>query len=136
MNKWEKKNIVNNLYENKTQAELASFLHATCFNPVKPTFIKAVKNGKFSTWPGLVNKLISARLPKSEADIFVNSDRTQKYTRSTKSKQLALEAERDFSRREGNTNYLFVTISIADPCTGKVYTHLTGCLPVTSDRGM
>ena len=82
-------------YENKTQAELASFLHATCFNPVKPTFIKAVKNGKFSTWTGLKAKLIATHLPKSEATIFGNLDQTRKNTRSTKSEQIALDMKTD-----------------------------------------
>ena len=42
-----------NVYEKKTQAEIASFLYATCFSPVKSTLIKAVNNGNFVTWTGL-----------------------------------------------------------------------------------
>ena len=73
-----KNNIVNNLYENKTQAELASFLHSTCFSPVKSTLIKAAKNGNFETWPGLTVELISANLPKPEATVLGNFDQTRK----------------------------------------------------------
>ena len=38
-----------NVYEKKTQAEIESFLHATCFSPVKLALIKAVNNGNFVT---------------------------------------------------------------------------------------
>ena len=63
------------------QAELATFLYATCFSPVKSTFIKAAKNGNFPTWPGLMIKLIAAHLQKSEATIFGLLDQTLKNTR-------------------------------------------------------
>ena len=41
------------MFTKKTQAELATFLHVTCFSPVKSTLVEAIKNGKFSTWTGL-----------------------------------------------------------------------------------
>ena len=85
-----KNNLFNNVYKNKTQAELASFLHATCFIPVKSTFIKALKNGIFLTWPGLMVKLIATHPPKIEATIFGNLDQMRKNTRSTNSDQLEL----------------------------------------------
>ena len=60
------------------QAELATFLYATCFSPVKSTSIKDVKNGNFTTWPSLISKLISARPPKPEGNIFGHLDQTEK----------------------------------------------------------
>ena len=57
--------------------------------------------------------------------------------RSTNSEQLALEMETYcFSLREENENYLFAAIGQAEPDTGKVYTDVSGCLQVTSNRGM
>ena len=58
-------NIV--LRKDEKQADLATFLHAACFSPVPSTFIKAIDNGHFSTWPGLTTKLIKTHLPKSMA---------------------------------------------------------------------
>ena len=66
----EENNLVNNVYEQKTQAELAMFLHATFFSLVKLNLIKAVKNGNLATWTGLTAELISRYLLKSEATIF------------------------------------------------------------------
>ena len=65
-----KNNPVNNVYDNKIQAELPIFLHATCFSPIKLTLIKSVKNGNFATWPGITPKLITTHITKSEATVF------------------------------------------------------------------
>ena len=62
-----KNNLVKKVYDKKTQLELASFLHATFFWPVKSTLIKDVNNGNFATWPGLTTELMDSHLPKPEA---------------------------------------------------------------------
>jgi hypothetical protein len=33
--------------------KIINYLHAACFSHVKSTWIKAIKNGNFSSWPGL-----------------------------------------------------------------------------------
>ena len=71
-------NVVNNVYENKTQAELESFLDATCFSSIKLTLVEDVKNGNFATLPGLTVEFVSYHLPNSEANIFGHLDQTQK----------------------------------------------------------
>ena len=43
----------------KTRSELASYLHSATGYPTKSTFIQAINNGNFITWPGLTLKLIS-----------------------------------------------------------------------------
>ena len=67
-----------NVYEKKTQAEIASFLYATCFSPVKSTLIKAVENGNFATRSDLKSELMTAHLPKSEVTVFGNLYQTRK----------------------------------------------------------
>ena len=42
--------------------ELVQYEHATCFSPVKSTFVKAIKNNFFSTWPGLTQELVKKYL--------------------------------------------------------------------------
>ena len=41
-----------------------------------------------------------------------------------------------FPKQEENNNCVFADIGLANPDTGKIYTDLTGCFPVTSNRGM
>lgn len=53
------------LWKKQTKVELAQYQHATCMCPTKTTFIKAIENNHFTTWPGLDSKLISEHLPKS-----------------------------------------------------------------------
>ena len=52
------------IQKKKTHMELVQYLHAACFSPVKSTFIKAIKNNHFGTWPGLTAELVSKYLPK------------------------------------------------------------------------
>jgi hypothetical protein len=43
----------NHAHANNNQKDLINYLHAAWFSPVKSTWIKAIKNGKFSSLPGL-----------------------------------------------------------------------------------
>ena len=97
--------------------------------------IKAENNGIFETRPGLTIKLIAAKIPKSEANIFGNLDQTQKY-QIKNSTQLALDMGTDISIRKENTYSLFAAIGLVDTDTVKVFTDLTGRFPVTSNMGV
>ncbi len=53
---------------NKLKSEVASYFHASCGSPTtKSTFIHAIKQGNFLSWPGLTANLISKHLPPSIA---------------------------------------------------------------------
>jgi hypothetical protein len=43
----------NHEHDNNNQKYLINYLHAACFSPVKSTWITAIKNGNFLSWPGL-----------------------------------------------------------------------------------
>jgi hypothetical protein len=47
------KNACHHAHETSNLKELINYLHATAFSLVKSTWIKAIKNGNFSSWPGL-----------------------------------------------------------------------------------
>ena len=51
-----KLNII--IHKDKSKQELAAYLHACAFSPPKQTFIDAIQNNNFITWPGLTTKLI------------------------------------------------------------------------------
>jgi hypothetical protein len=55
----------NHAHDNNNQKDLINYLHAACFSPVKSTWIKAIKNGKFSSWPGLNEHSVEKYLSKS-----------------------------------------------------------------------
>ena len=55
--------------KNQTKADLARYLHAACFSPVKSTWKKSIQNNHFTTWPGLTLQLILNHLPLSQATV-------------------------------------------------------------------
>ena len=64
--------------------ELAQYLHASCGSPRATTFIKAINNGNFLTWPGLNASLIKKQLPKSLATAQGHLNQERKNLQSTK----------------------------------------------------
>ena len=38
------------------------YLHVACFGTLHHTFIKVIRNNKFTTWPGLTSKLLTKHL--------------------------------------------------------------------------
>jgi hypothetical protein len=48
----------NQAHDNNNQKDLINYLHAACFSPVKSTWITAIKNGFFSSWPGLTGHAV------------------------------------------------------------------------------
>ena len=52
---------------NATKSDLAAFLHGTVCSPVVFTFIHDIKQGHFTTWPGLTTDLILRHLQPSIA---------------------------------------------------------------------
>lgn len=61
----DKVNII--IYKKQTKRKLVQYLHATCFSPVSSTWIKAIENGNFISWPGLTANLVRKHLPPSIA---------------------------------------------------------------------
>ena len=54
-----------NAFSMTTKADLAIYYHRAAWSPVPATFITAIQQGYFATWPGLTAALISKHLPKS-----------------------------------------------------------------------
>ena len=57
---------VHNVYEFKTQPELVRYHHAAAGFPTKPTFLAAIKNKQFPSWPGLTVDAVRKHFPESE----------------------------------------------------------------------
>ena len=57
--------LSNSIFSMTAKADLAIYYYQAAWSPVPATFISAIKNGYFATWPGLTASLISKHLPKS-----------------------------------------------------------------------
>ena len=67
----------------RTKQELVRFLHACCFFPVTSTWINAIKNGNFATFPGLTADLVSKYLPQEVPAILGHKYRNKQGLQST-----------------------------------------------------
>jgi hypothetical protein len=55
-------------HQTSTKPELLQYLHAACsFSPVTSTWLQAIHNNNFVTWPGVTTPAVSKNLPKSIA---------------------------------------------------------------------
>ena len=70
-----------------TKRKLAQYFHAAVFSPVKSTFISAINNGHFTSWPGLSASLISKHLPQSPFTVKGHLNQEKNNLRSTQSHQ-------------------------------------------------
>ena len=59
------KKISNNAYEVKVKKYLITYYHKCCFSLVVLTWMRAIENGNFCTWPGLTARAVHKHLPKS-----------------------------------------------------------------------
>jgi hypothetical protein len=72
------------IYECTNKRDLVRFLHAAAFSPVQDTWLKAIRAGHFTTWPGLTeDNLMRKHLPKEIATVKVHLSQRRKNLRST-----------------------------------------------------
>ena len=71
------------LRKRQTHSDLADYLHAACFGPVKSTFSKAIKKGFFKTWPGLSERLLQKHLHPAPYTAKGHISQTRQHLQST-----------------------------------------------------
>ena len=119
--------------KNTTKKSLIQFYHAACSSPAKATFIKAIKSGNFSTWPGLTVELATKFLEPTIATHFGHLKQERMNLQSTR--QLS---DQDYIPTQDcpnvETNEMIATVS-EFKVTKKAYGDLPGRFPITSSRG-
>jgi hypothetical protein len=76
----------NHAHDNSNQKDLINYLHSACFSPVKSTWITAIKNGNFSSWPGLTEHAVEKHLSKSTSTAKGHLNQQIQNVRTTKIK--------------------------------------------------
>ena len=71
------------IQKKETQRDLIRYLHAACFSPVPSTWIKAIKQNHFQTWPGLTPHLVQRHLPPSVATAQGHTHKQRQNLQST-----------------------------------------------------
>jgi hypothetical protein len=121
----------NHAHDNNNQKYLIYYLHASCFSPVKSTWIKAIKNGIFSSWPGLNRHSVEKYLSKSNSTVKGHLNQQRQNSRTTKIKDAPLldsDADLDHGIK---TQYVYAAAIDA----GQIYTDQTGRFTVVSSKG-
>jgi hypothetical protein len=108
------------------------------FQSPPSTWLYAIANNNFTTWPGLTGRAVQRHLPKALATAKGHLDKHRKNIRSTQAQQPTAQEPLDtdmFPAREDKTNALFACLGLADTQGHIVYTDLTGAFPVMSNAG-
>jgi hypothetical protein len=87
---------IHNVYELKAQPELVRYHHATAGYPTEPTWIKAIKNKQFASWPGLTVEAVQIYYPELEETHKGHGRKKRSGLRSTKKKQVRDKEEKEF----------------------------------------
>jgi hypothetical protein len=121
----------NHTHDNSTQKDLINYLHAACFSPVKSTWITAIKNGHFTSWPGLTQQAVEKHRSKSTSTAKGHLNQQRQNARTTKIKDpKVIITEPDLDQ---GIKTQFVYAATID--AGKIYTDQTGRFPVVSSKG-
>ena len=83
---------IQNVYELKFKRELICYYHAAASFPTKPTWLDAIRNGHYKTWPGLEAATAAKFFPESDEVWKGHGQKIKMDLRSTKQ---ALEDEGD-----------------------------------------
>ena len=133
-----KSEAVSNVFELRTQPEIVRYYHAAAGFPTKATWLKAIKNNQYSSWPGLTPEIVDKHVPESEETQKGHMKKQKAGIRST-SKQL-IEPEDDGlqppqPRQKKLKDIMVKVINTNDELAMKIYIDQTGRFPKTSVKG-
>ena len=79
-----RREYLHNVYELPSIEPTIRYLHAAAGYPVKATWLKAIRNGNFSTWPLINVKNVAKHFPESEETQFGHMQGQRQGVRSTR----------------------------------------------------
>ena len=129
------------MYELKTQPELVRYYHAAAGFPTKPSWLKAIKNRQYASWPSLTWEAVNKHFPEPEETLKGHGRKTRSGLRSTKT-----STQNDDDEDIGETLHLprpatkqkeaIIRIyNLSDEAERLMYTDQTGRFPKKSSRG-
>ena len=119
--------------KNNTKKDLVQFYHAAMFSRVKATFIKAIRNSNFQSWPGLTTKMLAKFLAPTLATHFGHLNQERQNLQSTQQSN-NFDAFPTSDEPNITTNEIISNIT-PYRVTNKAYNDLPGKFPFSSSRG-
>jgi hypothetical protein len=132
-----------NVYELKMQPELVRYHHASARFPTKPTWLKAIKNKQFASWPGLTTSPVNCHNPNSNKLQKGHGQKTPSGLGSTKTASL-LDDDNAFAINNKDTtprpttkqsDICFRVMDLESKAARLIYSDQTGQFPKKSSRG-
>jgi hypothetical protein len=118
------------------------YLHAATGFPTKPTWIRAIQNKQFTSWPGLTVDAVRRHFPDADETHKGHGQRTPSGLRSTKEHRQAAQAQDSADQQApsrtptGKEKTIFYTVyDLQEETTHKIWTDQTGRFPKQSSRG-
>ena len=129
---------INNVYELTSTATLIRYLHAAAGFPTKATWLKAIANNHYTSWPGLTLTAVRKHFPESVETVKGHMKKQKAGIRSTK-KQLIMPTETDEELPQATTTksreIMLQVLDTTDELAMKIYTDQTGKFPTRSSKG-
>jgi hypothetical protein len=136
---------INAIFDLPSARQTFLWYHASAGFPVKESFIKAVRNGNYATWPKLTITLINKYMPDSDETVKGHLKGQCQGIRSTKhnaftalveaaATRLKIEGESSPIKPLPPTKFNDIFVRMVD-LTDEIHTNQTGAFPHTSQRG-
>ena len=103
-----------------------TYYHAAAGFPTKVTWLKAIANNHYASWPGLSTKAVRDHFPESEETPKGHMKKQKSGIRSTKTTTRPEKKQKDI---------MVKVIDTHDELAYKIYTDQTGRFPTKSSRG-
>jgi hypothetical protein len=129
------------VYELKTQPKLVRYYHAAAGFPTKPSWLKAIKNKQYASWPGLTWEAVNKNFPESEETSKGHGRKTRSGLRLTKGtpqtdgKEETEEATKLTRPPTKQKEAIIRVYDLSKEAERLMYTDQTGQFPQKSSRG-
>ena len=128
---------INSVYDLKTKPELIRYYHAAAGFPTKPTWIAAIRNNQYKSWPGLDGRTAAKYFPDSNEMWRGHGRKIKSGLRSTQ-QAIADEAnDEPLPQQPAGTDRALYTKSydLQNDMDRKLYSDQTGRFPAQSFKG-
>ena len=134
---------LNVIVDTKSISDLIAYYHGCVFSPSKSTWLKAIEQNNFVTWPGLTAERVRQFYPETSATAKGHLDQEHKNLRSTKPAIIPLSpSELDNALQDSfpaqdtlKPTHQIMSLILPFHQPSKAYCDLTGKFPFKSSRG-
>jgi hypothetical protein len=128
-----KQDVAANVYSLPLIPETIRYLHAAAGFPTKEAWIKAIKHGNYTMFPGITAETVNKHFPESVETQKGHTKKQFQNVRSTKQKLILDEPTEDVELTQAIAKQnIFIKVVNAQET---VYSNQTGRLPVQSSQG-